>query len=240
MTTLIKAARVQYHAARPRLGDPFHSSANELGDEAHGMSCSTSKEQLRGDPHAVELEALRASLAKLQQASTEHEDELQRRVASAYESGFAEGETVERARTVAETNARDAALRSGIDTAVKQFSAQLQTLEELCAAIALAALQRIIGDPSQRTTLVRETVRHHLAQLAAASIVAVDVSSEDFAADTDASDLLRPTADNGIALNVSPTLKTGECRIDLTLGALDASLDEQLARIRTALLEATA
>ncbi|WP_250516340.1 hypothetical protein [Caballeronia sp. INDeC2] len=131
-------------------------------------------------------------------------------------------------------------MRTGIDTAVKQFSAQLQTLEGLCAAIALAALQRIIGDPSARTTLVRETVHHHLAQLTAASIVAVDVSSEDFAADTDASDLLGSIADTDIALNVLPTLKTGECRIDLSLGALDASLDVQLARVRTALLEATA
>ncbi|SAK75864.1 flagellar assembly protein H [Caballeronia pedi] len=240
MTTLIKAARVQYHAAQPLLDDPSDSRAIEPEDKACSVSRSSSIEQLRAERDAVELEALRASLAQSQKANEEHEAQLQRRIASAYESGFAEGEAVERARTVAETNARDTALRSGIDAAVKQFGTQLQTLEELCAAIALAALQRVIGNPSTRATLVRETVRHHLAQLTAASILAVDVSRDDFTADTDASDLLGPTADKGIALNVSPTLKGGECRIDLSLGALDASLDVQLARIRTALLEATA
>lgn len=240
MTLLIKAAHVRYQKSDVSHGESRQAEDSRRLPDPCGDAIPPSDAALRLMKQTVELDSLRARLTSLEQDSVEQIRQAQHESALAYEKGLADGIATERARVVEETVTREAALRDGVEAALGLFAEQLRALEMLSSDIALAALERVLGEPSEYATLVTRTARHHLAQLVAGSVVAVEVSDQDFPTDLDASKALAACVEPGTDIRSTPSLRPGACRIRLNLGTLDAGLDGQLARIRSVLNEASA
>ncbi|SAL10673.1 FliH/SctL family protein [Caballeronia telluris] len=244
MTTLIKARSVQYrrnaHAAAKPHGD-LGMSLMEQTPRDQTLTSQTSKQAISApDGRDAELLALKSQLVQLTSTHAEFEHAAAAEAAAAYENGLAEGLAKGRELAVQDHERRDASLRSGVDAAVAAFHASLSALEPLAIDIAVVALERMLGDADEHAELITRTAAHHVAQLAAGSVLALEFATTDFPSSDDLARAAGPLArDHAVRVGVNTQLKAGQCLIRLNLGTLDASLDGQLARIRTALLEAS-
>ncbi|WP_353556373.1 hypothetical protein [Paraburkholderia terrae] len=178
-----------------------------------------------------ELSALRRAYADLEHGVSSREQ-------LAYEKGLAEGRVAGEKHVAQDHAAQREALSSGIQSALNAFHAQLDSLESLAIDVTCAALERLLGDASQHAALVVQTARHHLNHVATGSAIGVEVSRADFPSDAQLESSFAAFAGQLRAGVVAhPQLPAGACFIRLTLGTLDASLDTQAARIRSALSE---
>jgi flagellar assembly protein FliH len=189
------------------------------------------------DARDAELRTLKAQLSQSMQACAELEHAAASEAAAAFERGLSEGFAKGQTQTVQDHETRDASLRAGIETAVIAFQASLVAIESLAGEIALASLERLFGNATPHDSFVARTVAHHIAQLATGSVIALDVSKDDFPTDEA---LAQAAATFPVEARINAQLKAGQCLIRLNLGTLDASLDTQVGRIRAALREAGA
>jgi flagellar biosynthesis/type III secretory pathway protein FliH len=237
--TLIKAERVRYEASLAMASQTPDAIDHLPVDGTRGTPGleSTREADPRPDARNDELLALREAL---EQASAQHAQsasDAEARVAAAYESGLSEGLAQGHAGALRDFDHRDSAIRAGIASALDAFHASLHATEALATEIALAALERMIGETDTRARMVAQSAAHHMTQLASESAVVVEFSNEDFESDDDAARVFSGFSmlGNTVRIVTTPRLKAGACLIRLKLGTLDASLDGQLARIRTAL-----
>ena len=164
-------------------------------------------ETVAPDPRLAELEA---EIARLEAALVSHK----REAARAIEAARAEGR--------------------GLADARAAWDKRLEELELLAVTLARAALGKMFGESSDLGELVTRTVAHHVAGLAADSVVGVRVSAADFPGD--ALDTLSARIDVArTRLAIDPDLDAGECRIDLKLGAIDVEPARQWAILDGAL-----
>jgi type III secretion protein L len=175
------------------------------------------------DPRLAELEA---EIARLEAMLVSQKKEAVR----AIEAAKAEG----RDAAVAADASRTALVERGLAEARAAWDKRLEELELLAVTLARAALAKMFGDSADLGELVTRTVAHHMAGLAADSVVGVRVSAADFSGD--ALDAL--SARIAIArtrLAIDPDLDAGGCRIDLKLGAIDIEPARQWAILDGAL-----
>lgn len=175
------------------------------------------------DPRLVELEA---EVARLEAALVSHKSEAARVIAAARVEG--------RDAAVAADAKRTALVERGLAEAREAWDARLEELEILAVALARAALGKMFGESPDLGELVTRTVAHHLAGLAADSVVGVRVSAADFPGG--ALEALGARIDVArTRLSIDPDLDAGGCRIDLKLGAIDVEPARQWAILDGAL-----
>lgn len=148
---------------------------------------------------------------------------------------------------------REAGLKAGREQAQQRYDQHLDALTNAVAsaretferalsedaralgiALGQAALDRVLGDSSRHAELIAASVAHHLRTVSEDSVLAIEVSGEDF---PDAQAL----HDAFAAHNTVPTQRVvaepgrapGSCTIRLTLGRLDLGLRSQQARLHT-------
>jgi flagellar assembly protein FliH len=193
------------------------------------------------DADAV-IGALRRQLSGLEQAHTEQARNIETREEAAYqrgvERGMSDGEDAGLARAVRDHAEQLETLHAGVQEALDAFRAKLQAVETLALDLTQLALEKILGDPVLCPTLVVQTARHHLAQVATGSAIGIQVSAADFPEPDDLHEafaaLMQHTT---LTVGANRQLRPGACLIELTLGRLDVSLPQQLAHV-SATLEA--
>lgn len=162
---------------------------------------------------------------------TQEVDRLSAAVAAARSEGRAQG-LIEGAQAAEDRS--EALLRVMTDaaaTSVTLLGKRLDELQEVVGDLAAVALERIVGDVSSRQSLVVDTVRRAVGALFVGSVVAVEVSREDF---PDAV-TLQAVLPQGCEAHSLDSLPSGGCRLRLRLGEVDLGLHGQVARLRALL-----
>jgi type III secretion protein L len=232
MSTLIKAHQVKLGTgAAARIRAPAASApANRMPEHA-AMDATRVVSGAKVDTMAQRLSEIECAYAKL-------EHEVGTRERAAYEKGLTEGKIAGEQCAGQDYAAQREALRNGIQLALDGLRAQLDSLEGLAIDVTHAALDQLLGDASRHADLVVETARHHLNQVAAGSAISVEVSRADFPDDAQLEAAFASFAGQfRTGVTARAQLPAGACLIRLTLGTLDASLDTQTARMRSALSE---
>jgi type III secretion protein L len=97
--------------------------------------------------------------------------------------------------------------------------------------LAAVALDRIVGHAHGRQALIADTVHRAVSDLFAGSIVAVEVSCEDFADPAP----LRAVVPKDCDVHLLDGLPSGACRLRLRMGEVDLDLQGQADRLRAVL-----
>ncbi len=165
--------------------------------------------------------------------------ELEQRISAAREVGIAEGREggiaagLERAQL--DHRERNEALVAAAGDALRAHAAALAQLGALAEPIALAALERITGDRSARKDLVAALVAEQLDRLRDAAPLRVRVAAADFPAADELRSALPAAIVGSVDVTLDDELGSGQVRIELKLGQVDAGLDRQLAALRVLL-----
>jgi flagellar biosynthesis/type III secretory pathway protein FliH len=171
--------------------------------------------------HAAERAELHSRIDALEEALLAREAAVE----AALEQGREDGR-----RAADELGAeRLEALRDALAEASQDCLARLHGTGELAIEIARAAIYKILGEASPRAALVGEIVRNALAQVAGGAVVSARVSARDFASDEDLAALAREL--DAVHIVRDDALPSGGCKLELTRGTIDASLDVQLASL---------
>ena len=227
MSALIKAGDVGLRSARVA---PFAEAAAALAAPPVAAEPVIS----------VELVSLRRQLEgagrRLEQDGAEIE-RLRAEVTRAFHDGDDEGYRRGLKHADARRAEQLALFEAGLTRARAEVLDQLNALEGLAAQVAREALGRVLGDDSGRREMLVAVIRRQFAELEAQSILAVSVSRADFADEAELQGLADALGRPVLSLGISDELKPGDCRIQLSLGALEVGLDQQRRRLDQVLLE---
>lgn len=183
---------------------------------------------------ASQEDALRARIAELEGELTAYQDGLDTRLGEAFEQGRKAAQ-----KTFFQSEAeRIATLRDSAKEALCAFDQRLGLLDRTANDIALAALERVLGDASFYASFVSATIRRRLSMIAEGSVLTIRVAAVDFP-DDDALHQIRSTlpAASSVELIADPLLPAGTCLLDLRLGKIDASIPLQHERLEAVLRE---
>jgi flagellar biosynthesis/type III secretory pathway protein FliH len=141
---------------------------------------------------------------------------------------YARGEHAGRSRAEGFAQEHLAAFQAALSSAQALHEKRLETLEVLALEVAQAVLSRILGDGSHYARTVADSVCQQMAQIDRALVTRVRISPDDFADEQALADLA--TRAPAIPLLRDPALASGDCRIDLVLGSIEAGVPGQWAR----------
>jgi type III secretion protein L len=173
------------------------------------------------------LEAAQADLA----ARGREIERLTAAGSTAFEQGHAEGLVEGRRSAEDRSEALVRAVAAAGDKGVAAFQETLAGLEEAVGGLTAVALDRIVGHAPDRQTLIAGAVHRAVGDLFAGSIVAVEVSREDFADPAP----LRAVLPKDCDVHLLDGLSSGACRLRLRMGEVDLDLQGQAARLRAIL-----
>lgn len=177
-----------------------------------------------GDPR---IEALERQNEELRAALAAQRIESQKAVAAARAEGERQGKAVADKAVARQV----AALGKGVEEAVAAWTDRLDGLEGLTASLAKAALAKLFDDHEAQSRFVAAVIARQMRLLRRESLVAIRVSSIDFA-DEQALAALAAEAGTGSARIVADAgLASAECRIDLQLGHIDIGVETQWAQL---------
>lgn len=177
------------------------------------------------DAHEAELARLQAQVEWLEAALDDAKSAREAAVEAALEQGREEG-----LRAADELGTeRLETLRDQLARTSEKCLQKLTEKDDLAIEIARTAIHKILGEASPCAALAGEIVRNAMAQVVAGTIVAVRVSSKDFAADDELALLARELG--AVRIVCDEELPCGGCEIELTLGTVVASLDVQLGAL---------
>jgi len=179
------------------------------------------------DPRQIELATLADEL-------TACREEVAAREKAAYDegskAGLAAGMRIGREQADQDEAVRIALIGKGVAAARETLAAKLTSLDAMAVAVAVAALERMLGSSAERASLVAEIVRHRLALLGRKAVLEVDISAADFHDEA----LLRASLPDGqyVTLRIDPDLPSGACLLHTEFEHMDAGIDSQLAALR--------
>ncbi|WP_123646607.1 hypothetical protein [Lysobacter enzymogenes] len=193
------------------------------------------------DPQALRIAELEQALAAAQAQSASQAKAAETREQQAFERGRAQGAQAGQAAAQQRYDERVQALTEAVTGAQQRFETQLaEVARDWSLQLAQAALARIVGDGSLRAELVARTLAHHLSALSQDSVLAVEVSGQDFP-DADFPDqpalraaLSRHGALPPCRIDADPARAAGSCVVRLKLGRLDLGLASQRERLDAA------
>jgi type III secretion protein L len=180
------------------------------------------------DTLAAERDALVARLDEAREELEAMASQLLERQQAAFERGVAEGEARARAAAAEQAETHEARVVDGIAAATRAFEDALVRLDGLSSALAMMAVEQIVGDELQVKERVVQVLRHQLDRLQAQRPLRVRVSATDF---PDAEPIRLALRDAGYAevdAIADSTLASGSCRIQLRMGEVDAGVQQQL------------
>ena len=167
-------------------------------------------------PAELALDEARKQIALLEAQLVAVDKERRDERDEAYAAGLKEG--AERADDDAERHV--ARVREMGDAALDIWRGRVGELDVLAAMLARGALAKVFSPDADLADLVARAIGAKVGQLRAESIVAVRVSSADFAEPSPV-----VAAAGGGEIILDSRLKSGECRIDLRLGEVDLTID---------------
>lgn len=170
------------------------------------------------DPQA----ALRDRIATLEAELRRAAAELPKKLGEAREKGKREG-LEERDRSAAE---RLKLLEQLFERAASSWGQQLLAANALSVEIARNVLERMIGNPAWKAEFAEAAIAARMARLDRGSILSIRVSTEDFGEDV--ASLLE--LDSPTPVTLDPSLKSGDCRIQLTMGEIELGAPAQWRR----------
>ncbi|QNA82930.1 hypothetical protein G4G27_02065 [Sphingomonas sp. So64.6b] len=210
MSGLIKA-----QSAAPLI-KRFDAALVDRGMTAPRASVPRSAAETALDEALIEIDNLRGMIA-------EARDDGSR----AAQVARGEGEAAGRSAAMKEADQRLAVLEQAARKARTAWDDRLAGLDALAVMIARSALAKLITDSDDLGDLVARQIARRIDAIRHESVVAIRVSTEDFA-DDDALDVLalriKPGATEIIA---DPALASGDCRFDLQLGHVDLGVRSQ-------------
>jgi flagellar biosynthesis/type III secretory pathway protein FliH len=177
-------------------------------------------------------DALADCEAKLARAERDHEAALAEAVERGRAAGFEAG-------SGAKAEALET-LQAGAERALEQLRGDLRGMETLAVALARAGLAKVFGDDRDMAGRVARLVRRQMEGLERATVLRIEVSSQDFAEVGSLDDLSHAAGLEGIEVKALDGLARGDCRIRLRLGELDVGLGQQWARLSGLLDDALA
>ena len=163
-------------------------------------------------------------IAGLEKALREKEKDIETAKAAA----FAEGKKAGEKAALSKSDQALEFLKGAITQGSKTLEAKLEAEVETGVDLARTILRQILGDANELPSQVTNTAARWKQELAAGTILRLRVAADDFT-DQDALDALQETVGN-VEIVPQLDLKPGACLFDLKLGALDASIDHQLAK----------
>lgn len=187
------------------------------------------------DPREAHLAALVRENEDLVRRLRERESDGQKATASAREEGRREGQ----AAAARDEAGRLSVLRDSFGAALDAWHDRLAELDALAVLFSKAALEKVFAQADRNAELVVAAIKRRAERLREESAVVVRVSQDDF---PDASSLVEAPSGNGIEalpIIICADLGPGECTIDLQLGHIDISPNEQWKRLAALLDEIT-
>lgn len=172
---------------------------------------------------------------ELAEADLAARDQEIARLSQAAEAAHAEGRAQGLIEGRKSAEDRSEALLKAVAAAAEAGAAALRDrltgLEDAVGGLTVLALERIVGHRPERQALIADTVRRAVTESFAGSVIAVEVSAEDF---PDAAPLraLLPTE---CEVRLLKDLPSGGCRLRLRMGEVDLGLQGQVARLSAVL-----
>ncbi|OLL30867.1 hypothetical protein BTH42_14935 [Burkholderia sp. SRS-W-2-2016] len=226
MSRLFKAEQITLGSERKSIGMTNLASPDSESNVSE-IACVPARPD-----NGAQLAELKRQLPELAHSHAEQTRAFEELERAAYQRGVDKGIETGIARAEYGHAQQLDALAAGIDSALAVFGERLLGIEAIALDVAQAALRKTLGDSDRYAALVVQTARHHVAQIAAGSLIGMRVSAEDFPTSAELSEAFAAiTRNTKLAVEVDPQLTAGSCVIDLTLGRLDVSLPRQLAQI---------
>jgi flagellar biosynthesis/type III secretory pathway protein FliH len=216
---LIKSGTAGEAEIRP-LGFPGAAPMRDArDDELHGLRAEAAR-------LVRELDARDADIEKLSGAAVNLVAEAEEK---GRQAGLREAATREKERVQALSDAAGKALA--------RFGDSLAGMERLGALVARAALDKLFGEEGRRAELAVALLRRQMDEIEARSVVRVEVSRADFPEAAAAASLGALLDRSGLEVIASERLSSGDCRIVLLLGTVEAGLSQQWGVLRQLLDE---
>jgi flagellar biosynthesis/type III secretory pathway protein FliH len=128
-------------------------------------------------------------------------------------------------------------LEAGVAAALASYDAEISSLQRLAPLLAREGLEKIVGDISLHSVLLQQAVRRQLDSLDGRQVIRVEVSREDFGDPERLAVFAQALCRPDLSVAVGEDLKSGDCRIKLTLGALEVGLHQQWSQLGAVLTE---
>jgi len=209
VTSVLKTAHASHQAVRPL--------AMPLAADPPSHARDTSPE----DP---ELVALRARVARLEEACRERDLALAHAAEAAEQAVIAarkQGAEAAGLAFHADDEARIEALRDTLTAALERIEVGLQDLDRLAPALARDAVDALFGGMDRHDATVTAMLTRRLNGLRRDLVLAVRVSGGDFADTGDLAAIVGHRTGCGIDIVIDEALAPGQCTIDLKLGHID-------------------
>jgi flagellar biosynthesis/type III secretory pathway protein FliH len=222
MSGIIKSVDLAGHARVRPLSRPAPSPVVSAADEE--------RERLRSRIAQLEVEIHQRDLTVAG---------LRGEVDAAFERGRSEGHAAGLRAAEDREAERTALLGTALRAARERLDDSLKSLDGLAAAIAAECLDVILGDRKHRAAALRKIIAAQVSRIEKSALLAVELSGADFPDAEAFAGIRKDVALEGVALNLSPDVAPGGCRMVLKLGRIEAGLDRQWGTLR-GLLEETA
>ena len=228
-TGLIPAHQVRLSDMRRVVGRINGTSKHEPAEVQHPQhAAETSEAELELAALQIQVDSQTHELRKLRELVIEREK-------SAYADGYEAGEAHGRAAAVERAQAREAVLAQGVSDAAEKLEQALLRLDGTASTLAMAAVDEIVGDAADVKERVQQVVRRQLGRLREAFPLRVRVSHEDFPDLELLKRMLHGDGLDGVEVVADTSLDSGECRIRLRLGEVDAGIRQQLKALASIL-----
>jgi len=171
----------------------------------------------------MEIGRLRAEIERLEAQVVDAETALPAARDESFRAGFAEG------KSAGEHDHASGVVRleAGLGRAVSTYVEAMENLERLAPAVALSALQKVLGAAPAQAELVEIVVREQLTRLERSAVLRIEVSRRDFADEPALAILATAVVAPLAKIESREDLAAGECRIRLTLGSLEIGPAQQ-------------
>ena len=200
-----------------------------FGNGAEAKAVRAAPKQPEQHPLEREIARLREELADREAEIAKHDDELaQARVAAELA-----GREAAEAEFEADRAAATERLEHGIAEARKDLKMAFEQAEALALLVARGTLDKLFGDPGERTEVIAALLSEQLERVGRELVVAVDVSRLDFPDTGELKELSKRLGLGAGILEARVDLDEGDCRMRLRLGTIDLGIDQQWGAVRT-------
>lgn len=232
MSVLIKSSCVDWNGVRRLVYPDALSAATHL---AEGSASFQVLEQAHENED--QLKSLQARIAELEIGLEVARRSAQTSAEDAYTQGFSAGIDEGQARSATEEHERTEKFQKGVGQAVQRLDTHLSKSGELALELTHLSLQKLFGEASYRGEAVSLMLTHQLTQIERGSILYVSVSSDDFDSVEGLRAILDGAGHERVELKLGSDLSSGQCVIDLKLGAIELDLDRQCQVLETVMAE---
>jgi flagellar biosynthesis/type III secretory pathway protein FliH len=161
--------------------------------------------------------------------------ELEANLSASFTKGEAAGRITAEDEFQDDRTAALEVLKQSLVQAGTDYQNAITSLEKLAMLVSIEAIEKMVGNSTRYRSVLRDLIAHQVKDIDASSLVAIEVSRSDFPDTREVAALEKAFSGYRERLAVLDTLAAGECRIKLTIGALEIGIDQQWGEIKTLL-----